>query len=139
MGKKHSKPDYYEIPEDNHKRAHQLDILYLEDNIINCKVFKGMVENLGLSLLYVRHTEDFFDRLAEGYPKVIVLDMQIDRGKEVGKRIAESLRSVGIGIPIVLLSAHIVEQDWLRQHKIIYLMKPYTRKELEIFRGLCQK
>lgn len=136
MGKSHSKEgmSYYQVPD---YKQDSLDILYLEDNMINATVFLAYMQKLGLSTEWVNSTDKFFDRLAQGFPRLAVLDVRLSSEIDGGLRVAESLRKAEIHIPIVLLTAHCIPQSWLQSNSVFHLMKPYTKSSLQILRGLC--
>lgn len=136
MGKSHSKEgiSYYYVPD---YKQDSLDILYLEDNEINATVFLAYMRKMGLSVEWVNTTDKFFDRLAQGFPRLAVLDVQLSKDRVAGLKVAESLRKAEIHIPIVLLTAHCILRDWLKNTNVFHLMKPYTKSSLQILRDLC--
>ena len=136
MGKTQSKEgmSYYYVPD---YKQDKLDILYLEDNEINATVFLAYMKKLGLSTEWVNSTDKFFDRLAQGFPRLAVLDVELAKDRVAGLKVAESLRKAKVHIPIVVLTAHCIPESWLQSNSVFHLMKPYTKSDLQILRGLC--
>jgi DNA-binding response OmpR family regulator len=106
-------------------------VLIVEDDAI---IGRGMADHLalaGFEPIVVDQGETGLARLRYEQPDVCVLDLMLPRVD--GWRIIETVRSEGIGTPIVVVSARGTEEDRVRALEMgadDYLVKPLAMPEL---------
>ena len=106
-------------------------ILIVEDDEI---IARGMVQHLeaaGFDTSAASSGEQGLARLRFEHPDVCVLDLMLPRRD--GWDLIETVRSEGIGTPIIVVSARGAEHDRVHALEIgadDYLVKPFSMKEL---------
>ena len=127
-----SKPEERITPKSNQPA---LRILLAEDNIVNQRVARGILEKLGHSVVVVSDGQQAVQALTEGTFGLVLMDMQMPQmdGLQATARIRELEAESGRRTPIVALTAHARESD--RQRCLAggmddYLSKPIMREDL---------
>ena len=106
-------------------------ILVAEDNIINQKVVKTMLENAGATVTIVENGFQAIQKVSSGKYDMVLMDvhMPIMNGHEA----TEKLRSKGFNLPVVMLTADVMQKDIeasLAAGANGHLGKPINRKSL---------
>ena len=123
------------------KASQPLRILLAEDNIVNQKVAKCMIEKMGHSIVVVENGTLVVDVAAKQHFDLILMDLQMPQmdGFEATAHIREAERSTtqaGRGephIPIIALTAHAMRgdlDDCLRAGMDDYISKPISLQAL---------
>jgi CheY-like chemotaxis protein len=108
-------------------------IMIVDDNPDMITVMKTVLEVRGYGVVSASDGEQFFDRLAENKPDLILLDvmMPLMNGLEVLKRLRANPETSSI--PVMLVTAKVQYQDVLAGYKQgadYYLTKPFTSSQL---------
>lgn len=102
-------------------------VLIVEDNELNLKLFRDLLEAHDIKALEVRDGTKAFDEISSAMPDLILLDIQLPHisGFDIARRLKAS--SVTRDIPIVAVTAFAMQDD---EDKIIaagceaYMAKP---------------
>jgi len=111
-------------------------ILVVEDNEIEQKLLKLLLERFGYDAVMASSGEEAANHAAGGEFAVILMDWQIHDidGLECTRRIRELQRKHGRYVPIIAVTARAMtgdRQKCLNAGMDDYLSKPYTAKQLE--------
>ncbi len=112
-----------------------LFILLVEDNIVNCKLFRAMLGKFGCKVNVANNGQEALDSLEKNKFDLILMDCQmpIMDGYETTQRIRAKEGKDGSRIPIIALTAHALETDKDRCLEVgmdEYLTKPVDRTKL---------
>lgn len=112
--------------------ARRLHVLVVEDNVINQKVCRRMLENCGHEASVVGDGEEALAALEGTRFDVVLMDIQIPRmdGLEVTRRV----RAAGQDLPIVALTAHATRgtrEQCMEQGMNGFLEKPLRQSALQ--------
>jgi two-component system, sensor histidine kinase and response regulator len=118
------------------RTAHPLNVLLAEDNEVNQRVARRMLEKMGHRVTSARNGTEAVELCRSGSFDMILMDVQMPEmdGIEATARIRESERSSGGHIQIVALTAHALREDreaCLAAGMDDYLSKPLDVRELE--------
>lgn len=108
-------------------------IFVVDDNPDMVTVMKTVLEARGYGVISACDGEQFFDRLPEKRPDLILLDVMMPQlnGLEVLKRLRADPETSSI--PVMLVTAKVQYQDVLAGYKHgadYYLTKPFTSSQL---------
>ncbi len=116
--------------------ADEIRILLVEDNVINQRMAKRMVENMGYKVDIANNGQEALDMLQERNYDLILLDVQMPVMD--GLRTAQKIRIHEMNsdehIPIIAMTAHAQKEDrdrCLEAGMDDYLSKPINMKMLE--------
>jgi signal transduction histidine kinase/CheY-like chemotaxis protein len=112
-----------------------LRLLVAEDNLVNQKLIRRLLEKRGHSVSVVSNGVEALERLAEERFDVLFLDLQMPEldGMETCKRIRAAEKGTGAHLPIIALTAHAMSADrekCLQAGMDEYLSKPLQVSEL---------
>jgi signal transduction histidine kinase/ActR/RegA family two-component response regulator len=112
-----------------------LRVLVAEDNVVNQKVIRLLLEKRNHSVCVVSNGVEVLDRLAAERFDMLFLDLQMPEldGMETCQRIRAAEKETGIHLPIVALTAHAMNSDrerCLQAGMDGYLSKPIQVAEL---------
>jgi two-component system, sensor histidine kinase and response regulator len=116
---------------------HPMDVLLVEDNEVNQRVARRMLEKMGHRVTSARNGAQAVDLYRRpGAFDMILMDVQMPEmdGFQATARIREAERTSGGHIPIVALTAHAMREDreaCLAAGMDDYLPKPLDVRELE--------
>ncbi|MDB4401519.1 ATP-binding protein [bacterium] len=110
-------------------------VLVAEDNLVNQRVARGLLEKLGHDVAVVSNGLEAIRAVEQGEVDLILMDvnMPVLDGLEATRRI-RSAAGPESGLPIVALTANAIEGDQqvcLEAGMDFYLSKPFSKKELE--------
>lgn len=119
-----------EVEEENYDVS-GLHVLVVEDNEINREIATFMLESVGIVPTCVNNGKEALDKLKEGTYDCILMDvmMPVMGGLEATRQ----LRAMGIGTPIIAMSANAFKDDVERSLKAgmnAHLSKPIDEKLL---------
>lgn len=111
---------------------HQLRILLCEDNILNQKLMKSIMHNLGFTLDIAENGEEGIDLLSKKEFDLVLMDIQmpVKDGYQTTEYIRNVMKST---IPIIAMTAHSLTGEQERCYKQgmnAYLKKPFKQTEL---------
>lgn len=111
---------------------HQLRILLCEDNILNQKLMKSIMHNLGFTLDIAENGEEGIDFLSKKEFDLVLMDIQmpVKDGYQTTEYIRNVMKST---IPIIAMTAHSLTGEQERCYKQgmnAYLKKPFKQTEL---------
>ena len=118
---------------DNIDSFEGLDVLIADDNMINRKLIKIIMEKLGLTVTLVENGEEAFHQYQEHKFDIIFMDieMPIMNGIEATHKIIEFERKNGLShVPVVALTANVSVGD--KDHYMNEGMDDYATKPLDI-------
>jgi len=126
--------DQDEVPVDQDDE--RIDILVAEDNDVNQKLFRTILEDAGWSFKIAENGAEAVEFEARYKPKIILMDvsMPVMNGHEAARSIRKKEQGTDCHIPIVGVTAHAIEGD---REKCIeagmddYLSKPISPDKLE--------
>ena len=108
-------------------------VLAAEDNAFNRGLLMKMLKNLGIvDITLVENGQQAVDALAAGMSFDIVL-MDIQMPVLDGLEAARRIRAMGLGVPIIALTAHALESDQVKSREAGmsgHLAKPYSLQDL---------
>lgn len=112
-----------------------VNILLAEDNPVNQEVGRAMLESFGCRVDVASNGAEVLDRLANGKYDIIFMDceMPVMDGFQATRRIREAERGGGSKVPVIALTAHIMDDDRKRCTDAgmdDYLGKPFRLREL---------
>ncbi len=109
-----------------------LRVLVAEDNPVNQRVVKYMVDKLGHSLDIVSNGRDALDQLRRSQYDVVLMDVQMPEmdGLEATQAIRQAETARGGHQPVVAMTAHAMKED--RERCLAAGMDDYISKPLEI-------
>jgi signal transduction histidine kinase/CheY-like chemotaxis protein len=124
--------------------ARPLKVLVVEDNIVNQKLVKKILESAGHSVIVASTGKEALECLDELRAfdigrrcelDVVLMDIQMPEmgGVEATKLIREKERGLGSRLPIIALTAHALpghREEYLAAGMDRYLTKPINRQEL---------
>ena len=120
----------------SHKVFKGLNVLVAEDNIINQKLIKSILNGFDITVTIANNGEEVVERYKEERYDMIFMDIQmpIMSGVEATEKILEYEEEKNLKhIPIVALTANVIESDktkYLNSGMDRYLKKPIDVKEL---------
>ncbi len=128
-------PEDQQALEAGQKLTEELFILLAEDNLVNQKITVKLLEKRGWKVETVENGKDVLDRIGQKSYDVILMDthMPILDGLETTKIIREDEKKTGQHIPIIALTARVMEEDrqrCLKSGMDEYLPKPIDRKKM---------
>lgn len=111
----------------------QKTIMVVDDHPDMVTVMKTVLEAKGYEVISASSGVEFFERLAEKKPDLILLDVMMPQmnGLEALKRLRSDSETASI--PVMLVTAKVQYQDVLtgyRQGADYYLTKPFTSTQL---------
>lgn len=119
-----------------------INVLVAEDNIINQKLIKIILENMGLRVTLSQNGQEAFDKFKEGNYDIIFMDihMPVLNGVESTQKILAYEKKHGLKhIPIIALTANAGVNDkehYLSEGMDDYIVKPL---DVEILKGTINK
>ena len=124
------------LPEPEPDSDNEIRILIVEDNVINQRVAKRMVENMGFKTEIANNGQEALDMLAERYYDLILLDVQMPvlDGLRTAQKIRIREMNTGRHIPIIAMTAHAQKEDrdrCLEAGMDDYISKPINMKILQ--------
>ena len=121
------------------KYTSKLKLLYVEDDANTGAFFKTMMEDIFLELILVSNGEDAMKKLQNNDIDLIITD--INMPKMDGLEMIQVIRNENQQIPIIILSAHIKPEYFLKSIKLNikgYLVKPLDIDDLfDILKEIC--
>ncbi|MDG1490284.1 MAG: ATP-binding protein, partial [Planctomycetota bacterium] len=110
-------------------------VLVAEDNLVNQRVARGLLEKLGHNVAVVSNGLEAISAVERGEVDLILMDvnMPVLDGLEATRRIRAAAGPES-GLPIVALTANAIEgdqQECLEAGMDFYLSKPFSKNELE--------
>lgn len=117
----------------NKNDSHKLRLLLIEDNETNIFVAKSMFEKLGHIVLVARDGQEGIDLALSVSLDVIFMDIQMPI--KDGFQASREIRSHGVKVPIIALTANAMEGDrelCLQAGMSDYLSKPLKFSEIQI-------
>ncbi len=123
-------------PEPEPDSEDEIRLLIVEDNVINQRVAKRMVENMGFKADIANNGQEALDMLSERYYDLILLDVQMPvlDGLRTAQKIRIREMNTGRHIPIIAMTAHAQKEDrdrCLEAGMDDYISKPINMKILE--------
>jgi two-component system, sensor histidine kinase and response regulator len=117
-------------PPSPHQAAAPLELLLAEDNAVNQKLAKRLLEKMGHSITLAANGAEAVRAHAAGHFDIILMDVQMPEmnGFEATARIREREKLTGQHIPIVALTAHAMRGD--REKCLAAGMDDYLSKPL---------
>jgi two-component system, cell cycle response regulator DivK len=108
-------------------------VLVVEDNTLNLKLVRDVLQHAGFDVVEARSGEDGIARALECQPDIILMDLQLPDidGTQAMRTIKEG--PIGSTIPIVALTAFAMSKDReraLRNGFDGYLIKPISVRDL---------
>ena len=108
-------------------------VLVIEDNSLNLKLVRDVLQHAGFDVVEARSGEDGIARALEYQPDIILMDLQLP-GID-GTRVMRTIKDgpIGSNIPIVALTAFAMSEDReraLRDGFDGYLIKPISVRDL---------
>jgi two-component system, sensor histidine kinase and response regulator len=112
-----------------------LRILLAEDNVLNQRVARGMLEDLNHSVTIAANGREAVETFAPGDFDLVFMDIQMPEmdGYQATKRIREEQQRRKIRTPIVAMTAHAMSGDrekCLAADMDDYISKPISREQL---------
>jgi two-component system sensor histidine kinase/response regulator len=112
-----------------------LRILLAEDNVLNQRVARGMLEDLNHSVTIAANGREAVEIFAKGDFDLVFMDIQMPEmdGYQATQRIREEQQRTKIRIPIVAMTAHAMSGDrekCLAADMDDYISKPISREQL---------
>ena len=112
--------------------ANQSRVLVVEDNTLNLKLVRDVLQHAGFDVVEARSGEDGIARALECQPDIILMDLQLPDID--GTQAMRTIKEGPIGsIPIVALTAFAMSEDReraLRDGFDGYLIKPISVRDL---------
>ncbi len=114
----------------------EVTILLVEDNVINQRVAKRMVENMGYKVEVANHGQEALDMMKNKKYDLVLLDVQMPvlDGLRTAQKIRVKELNTEEHIPIIAMTAHAQKEDrdrCLEAGMDDYLSKPINMKMLE--------
>ena len=108
-----------------------LRILVAEDNVVNQKVAKGMLERLGHSVVIAANGRAALEALDRQTFDVVLMDIQMPEmdGLEAIRIIRERDAKAGDHLPVIAMTAHALESD--RERGLTAGMDAYVTKPIQ--------
>ncbi len=115
--------------------SNKLHVLLVEDNLINQKLARRMVEKMGHSVTAASSGEEAVDLVRSQVFDLVLMDVEMPRmnGLEATRAIREMEKSSGAHLPIIAMTAHALKGD--RERCIDAGMDDYISKPMK-FSGL---
>lgn len=112
-----------------------LSILLAEDNIVNQKIAVKMLEKYGWDVCAVGNGQEVLDIIKKNSFDVVLMDVQMPAldGLETTRRIREEEKKTGGHLPIVALTARVMEDDKKKMLEVGmdgFVAKPIEREKL---------
>ena len=113
--------------------ANQSRVLVVEDNTLNLKLVRDVLQHAGFDVVEARSGEDGIARALDCRPDIILMDLQLPDidGTQAMRTIKKG--PIGSTIPIVALTAFAMSEDReraLRDGFDGYLIKPISVRDL---------
>lgn len=126
------------ILENNKYETKQIRVLLAEDNKLNLEIASFILKDEGIEVVEAvdgKQAYSLYLEKPEGYFDVILMDimMPIMDGYEATKAIRQSNRKDSKSIPIIVLTAKVLDEDKKQARKVgmnLHLSKPLNGKEL---------
>lgn len=123
-------------PEPEPDSEDEIRLLIVEDNVINQRVAKRMVENMGFKADIANNGQEALDMLARRNYDLILLDVQMPvlDGLRTAQKIRIREMNTGRHVPIIAMTAHAQKEDrdrCLEAGMDDYISKPINMKILE--------
>jgi len=117
----------------------KLKLLYVEDDLNAGEFFKTMMDEAFLEVILAFNGEDAMKKLRDNNIDLIITD--INMPKMDGLEMIQVIRNMNKQIPIIILSAHIKPEYFLKSIKLNikgYLVKPLDVDDLfDILKDIC--
>ncbi len=142
--KKEEKPHQAKIPIDDALKDRSLRILLAEDNPINQKLAKRLLEKQGWNVTIANNGKEAVELAGKNSFDIILMDVQMPEmdGLEAARLIREAEKGTNKHIPIIALTAHAFQEDKKRcldAGMDAYTTKPIKIKEFfELINGLVK-
>ncbi len=114
----------------------QFRVLVAEDNLINQKLIRRMLEKMGISTHCVINGKEAVEKNKEGHFDLILMDIQMPEmdGVEATHIIRQMEKETGVaGVPIIAVTAHAMKGDrerFIAAGMNAYLAKPIKQTEI---------
>ena len=117
------------------KSRRSLRILLAEDNVLNQRVARGMLEDLNHAVTIAANGREAVETFAKGGFALVFMDIQMPEmdGYQATKLIREEQQRTNIRVPIVAMTAHAMSGDrekCLAAGMDDYISKPISREQL---------
>jgi two-component system sensor histidine kinase/response regulator len=117
------------------KSRRSLRILLAEDNVLNQRVARGMLEDLNHAVTIAGNGREAVETFAKGGFALVFMDIQMPEmdGYQATKLIREEQQRTNIRVPIVAMTAHAMSGDrekCLAAGMDDYISKPISREQL---------
>ncbi|MFB9110211.1 GAF domain-containing hybrid sensor histidine kinase/response regulator [Flavobacterium gyeonganense] len=130
----YKKVDYVETPIEKLMEEHpgKLKILLCEDNALNQKLAKSVIENFGFELDIAENGEEGIDLLSKNNYDLVLMDLQmpIKDGYQTTEYIRKEMK---LNIPIIAMTAHSLVGEQERCYDVgmdAYVPKPFKQAML---------
>jgi CheY-like chemotaxis protein len=108
-------------------------ILIVEDDLELQELYTMMLEGLDLELVRALDGQDALEKLAQGLPDLVILDILLDKvmGNEVFRLMRQEPRYASVPVIVVsVLSADRCEDMMEMDSRTSFLRKPFRREDL---------
>jgi signal transduction histidine kinase/ActR/RegA family two-component response regulator len=123
-----------EVRESAHASFADARVLAVEDNPFNRGLLRKMLGSLGVAdVVMAENGQEALDALVAGQEFDIIL-MDIQMPVLDGLEATRAIRAMGLDVPIIALTAHVLESDQRRSREAGmngHLPKPYSRNDLQ--------
>jgi signal transduction histidine kinase len=123
-----------EVGESAHASFAEARVLAVEDNPFNRGLLRKMLGSLGVAdVVMAENGQEALDALVAGQEFDIIL-MDIQMPVLDGLEATRAIRAMGLDVPIIALTAHVLESDQRRSREAGmngHLPKPYSRNDLQ--------
>ncbi|WP_269234994.1 GAF domain-containing hybrid sensor histidine kinase/response regulator [Flavobacterium flavigenum] len=130
----YKKADYVETPIEKLMEEHlgKLKILLCEDNVLNQKLAKSVIENFGFELDIAENGEEGINLLSKNNYDLVLMDLQmpIKDGYQTTEYIRKEMK---LSIPIIAMTAHSLVGEQERCYDVgmdAYVPKPFKQAML---------
>ncbi len=106
-------------------------VLVVEDNPINATVINGLLKRWKLQYIWVSGGKDALHLLNQEHFDLILMDLHMPEMD--GFETIQAIRSLGLKLPIIAISADVQEETLKKAHAVganDYIVKPYNPRDL---------